>query len=182
MSFQNVWVVSDTHFNHSRIIDFSSRPFVNTEEMDEALIENWNKVVKPNDLIFHLGDVFFCNAQRMKEISDRLNGRKILILGNHDIGRISKSKFRKLGFEPYMYYVFEELFLSHYPQQVNPLSSLVNNTDIIVNVHGHTHEQTSHLNKDIHYCVSVENINYTPIHVDQVFSDVARGKRPYDCI
>ncbi|MET3505483.1 calcineurin-like phosphoesterase family protein [Halalkalibacter oceani] len=146
--------------------------------MNEILIENWNKVVKPNDLIFHLGDVFFCGAQKMKYISDRLNGRKTLIKGNHD--KSSNTKYRKLGFEPYNYYVFEELLLSHYPQQITPLRSLYNNTDIIANAHGHVHEQVQGLDKDLHYCVSVENINYTPIHVDQIYSDVAKGVRPYE--
>jgi calcineurin-like phosphoesterase family protein len=147
--------------------------------MDETLIENWNKAVKPNDIIFHLGDVFFCGAQRMKEIADRLNGRKILIRGNHDIG-YSNTKFRKLGFEPHNYYVFEELFLSHYPQQVEPLRSLYNNTDIEVNVHGHLHEQVKGLDKDLHFCVSVENTNYTPIHADEIFAHLAKGTRPYE--
>ena len=174
----DVWVTSDDHFGHKNIITYSNRPFETTEEMDEVLICNWNKVVKPNDLVFNLGDIFFCNSERMQYISGRLNGRKHLIRGNHDKG-VSNGKFRKLGFEPHNYYVFEELFLSHYPQQITPLRSLCYNTDIIVNVHGHVHEQVGGLDKDLHYCVSVENTLYTPVHVDQIFADVCRKVRPY---
>ena len=59
----DIWFTSDSHFGHRNIITYSSRPFSSVEEMDETLIQNWNSVVKPNDLIFNLGDVFFSQSR-----------------------------------------------------------------------------------------------------------------------
>lgn len=53
-----VYFTSDTHFYHSNIIGFCKRPFKNVEDMNETLIENWNRVVGQDDIVFHLGD--FC--------------------------------------------------------------------------------------------------------------------------
>jgi len=75
---------SDTHFNHANIIQLSKRPFKDLVEMNEALTRNWNEVVRPEDVIFHLGD--FAMGQRVlhKGFLERLNGYKVLIQGNHD--------------------------------------------------------------------------------------------------
>lgn len=81
----NIWFTSDTHFGHRNIIKFCNRPWNTVEEMDNALIENWNKVVKPEDIVFHLGDFAFATNGRWKEIINSLNGHIYLIVGNHKI-------------------------------------------------------------------------------------------------
>ena len=73
--------ISDTHFNHNKIIQYCKRPFKNALEMNERIIEEWNKVVKENDLVYHLGDIGWGN---MTPILKRLKGKKFLIIGNHD--------------------------------------------------------------------------------------------------
>lgn len=83
------WFVSDTHFCHTNIIKYCDRPFKDVDKMNEGLIQNWNKCVKPNDIIFHLGDFMF-GTRRLADIGARLNGRKHLIIGNHDEGNIKK--------------------------------------------------------------------------------------------
>lgn len=75
---------SDTHWFHSSVLRYSNRPFADVTEMDEALIENWNSVVKPKDTVYHLGDVAFGKRSKIKTLLERLNGHKHLILGNHD--------------------------------------------------------------------------------------------------
>jgi len=164
-----IWFTSDTHFDHENILKYENRPFADANEMTEALIDNWNNVVKPDDLIFHLGDVFFTSAARMEYIAKRLNGRKILIRGNHDKG-ISNGKFRKLGFDVYNYYFFEDFILSHYPQNENALRTAIANTDLKGNICGHLHSKGKDLPKDIYKCVSVELTNYKPIN----FSDIRK--------
>lgn len=89
MSFVTKHYISDTHFSHTRILELSKRPFRDIREHDETLIRNWNSVVKPDDLVFHLGDFAFelGDVERIRGIFFRLNGRKRLIVGNHDLDK-----------------------------------------------------------------------------------------------
>jgi calcineurin-like phosphoesterase family protein len=79
-----MYFTSDTHFNHENIIRYSNRPFQSVNEMNEAMIRNWNQRVRPNDTIYHLGDFAMGDRSKIRGILSRLNGRKILITGNHD--------------------------------------------------------------------------------------------------
>ncbi len=79
-----IWFTSDTHFSHKNSMRYCGRPFFTTEQMDEAMIANWNRLVKPEDTIYHLGDVTM-HAANLVHIMPRLNGHKILIIGNHDL-------------------------------------------------------------------------------------------------
>lgn len=76
--------IADMHFDHTDIIPYDNRPFDNVEDMNETMIRNWNRVVKEQDLTWILGDFCAGDAARWKEILQRLNGKKALILGNHD--------------------------------------------------------------------------------------------------
>ena len=76
-----IYFTADTHFQHKNIIKYCNRPFFNIEEHDETLIDNWNKVVKDDDIIYHLGD--FCFSDHNK-ILRRLKGKIIFIKGSHD--------------------------------------------------------------------------------------------------
>ena len=80
----NIFFTSDTHFGHNNILKYTQRPYANINEHDEGLIANWNSVVSPDSIVFHLGDVAFASPERAAEILSQLNGHKILILGNHD--------------------------------------------------------------------------------------------------
>ena len=76
--------LADTHFDDEDIIAYDNRPFDSAEEMNEALIANWNRVTAPEDLTWILGDFCTGGLERWADILDRLNGRKSLIVGNHD--------------------------------------------------------------------------------------------------
>src|SRR6266581_359325 len=78
------WFTSDPHFGHGNIIKFCNRPYLSVGEMDEGLIANYNKLVKPKDPVYFLGDITWYGSARLNEIMDRLNGEKHLIIGNHD--------------------------------------------------------------------------------------------------
>lgn len=84
--------ISDLHFGHKNILRFDNRPFFTLEEMKEALIENWNKIVKKNDEVYVLGDMFWHNEEA-PEILERLKGKKFLILGNHDRVNTTMAKY-----------------------------------------------------------------------------------------
>lgn len=72
-----------THFGHANIIRLANRPFACVNEMNGVLVENWNKVVKPQDTVYHLGDFAFGKAQG-EAFAAKLNGRVVYLQGNHD--------------------------------------------------------------------------------------------------
>lgn len=168
----DIWVVSDTHFGHDNILKYENRPFKSVKEMDEAILENWNAVVKPGDKVYHLGDVYMGSGENAWEILKRLNGKKRLVLGNHDdpkaapIGKF----FQKIT----LFRAFREfgLMLSHVP--VHP-SSIIRVGEGFVNVHGHIHGKRVMKIKmdgmapdDRYRCVCVEHTNYTPINIEDL--------------
>ncbi len=79
-----IWFTSDLHFGHQNIIGYCGRPWETAQAMDEGLIGNWNARVGPDDLVYVLGDMFWCDAKRAREIMHRLHGAKRIVLGNHD--------------------------------------------------------------------------------------------------
>lgn len=79
-----IYFTSDLHFGHANIVRFDNRPFKDVEEMDRALIDNWNRKVKDEDTVYILGDISWYDKEKTKEIFQQLYGKKILIRGNHD--------------------------------------------------------------------------------------------------
>ena len=75
---------ADTHFGHGSVIQYSQRPYRDVSDMDAQLIANWNAVVGPRDVVYHIGDFALCKAPQAIEIAARLNGRKYIVWGNHD--------------------------------------------------------------------------------------------------
>ena len=73
----NIFFTSDTHFSHENIMHFCNRPFKTIEEMNDTLIENWNKVVNKDSIVFHLGD--FAWGNNWMQFLNKLNGHKILL-------------------------------------------------------------------------------------------------------
>ncbi len=79
-----IYFTSDHHFGHKNIIKFSDRPFKDVDEMDEFLIQKWNEKVRPEDEVYHLGDVGLSSSGKLRKILERLNGKIYLINGNHE--------------------------------------------------------------------------------------------------
>lgn len=78
------YFISDTHFLHSKIIEYCKRPFTTADEMDAVLIDNWNNSIGSQDTVYFLGDLAFAKPDKIKEILKVLNGNIFLIKGNHD--------------------------------------------------------------------------------------------------
>ena len=109
--------IGDWHYDHKNIIRLDNRPYKDVDEMNEALIDNWNSVVTNEDTVYVIGDMFWCNTDEAIEVLKTLNGNKVLIIGNHD--RIHDVKFRKqfVKIEHYMEVKDNgrKVLLSHYP-------------------------------------------------------------------
>lgn len=164
----NTWVIADTHFNHSNIILYENRPFANKDEMNEELVRRWNETVAPDDTVYHLGDVVFGGMNIKKNILTRLNGYKILRLGNHDY-RTSKTQWLKFFDEVYDDDILlDDICLSHYPLSDYEMERLLATGLIKGNVHGHVHSQIGDLDQTKYKCVSVELTDYRPINFEEI--------------
>ena len=156
-----VFVISDTHFGHRKIIEFESaaRPFLTIEEHDAALVERWNAVVTKRDTVWHLGDVFF--GTNGHHILGELNGYKRLVLGNHDhypLG-VYQAYFGKI----YGAAEYDGCLLTHVPVHPNQLLRYRKN------IHGHMHSKS--VGDPRYVCVSAEHTGLAPI----LLSDVTRA-------
>lgn len=78
------FITSDSHFGHAKILEYGRKGFINVDEMDRTIIKNWNDTVGPDDVVIHLGDFCLGQKERAPEYFHALNGRKYLLLGNHD--------------------------------------------------------------------------------------------------
>ena len=169
-----MWLISDTHFNHANILQFVStwkdgqrvRPEFGEDaiqEMNEKIIDNWNRTVMPGDKIYHLGDIG-SDKEWLTKTFARLHGKKRLILGNHDNYDMT---FYAQFFEKIMVSrKVEDVILTHYPIRMDfELRRKAN-------IHGHIHEVN--LPDDRYLNVSVEQTDYTPIHIDAAFEILRR--------
>lgn len=165
MTVPRIFVVADTHFGHARIIEYEGRPFRTVEEMDEALVANWNETVRDGDIVWHLGDVSLHGAEKTRELVAGLRGQKMLVVGNHDASR-SVTFWKKAGFaEVYREPVWlDACVLSH---------ELLAEAEIgagLINVHGHAHGSGRLTRRSA--CVSVELTGYRPVELTVVLARV----------
>jgi calcineurin-like phosphoesterase family protein len=172
-----VFLVSDTHFGHAGVCRFMRndgvtklRPWDNPEEMDEEMIKRWNERVRPNDKVYHLGDVVI-NRRALATLG-RLNGDKVLIRGNHDIFR--DDEYRKYFRELRAYHVMNGMILSHIPIHEASLGRFG------TNIHGHLHAnrvlKSNMFGVDVldvrYHCVCVEQTDFTPILFEEVIKRI----------
>lgn len=162
---RDIWVISDTHFGHENIIKYCERPFKSIWEMNQSMVDNWNSVVKPEDIIYHLGDVYMptriFSGEDAWSLLKKLQGRKRLVLGNHDNGedKVLLNNFQKI--RAWRYFKEYGLLLTHVPVHPDTL-----NEKTPVNVHGHTHNTSK---KDNRYKnVSVDVTNFSPVNIDEL--------------
>ena len=190
----NIWLIADTHFGHANMLKFkradnvtSVRPeFASVQEMDEIIIERWNKVVKPNDKVYHLGDIMMgSKAGELAKYMLRLHGKKRLIRGNHDDCHITD--YLMYFDEVYASRRLDRLLLTHIP--IAPWNIGKHSA----NVHGHVHQSQpmvytvksqTMIPTELGYPIiesrvtyvnlSVEMINYTPVALEYVNQHVAK--------
>lgn len=176
-----IFFTSDTHFGHQPEFLWKPRGFSSVEEMDETIIENWNKVVKPTDIVYHLGDTMLNDNVHGLECFKRLNGQIFLVYGNHDTDARKNLLFTELSGKMlggwYAYVIKhgkQSIYLSHYPTLTANYSSDRHFSQNVINLHAHTHQKTNFLNptNPFMYHVGLDSHNCTPIHIDEVISDI----------
>ncbi len=159
--------IADTHFGHQKALEFRPQ-FKTLEEHDEYIIQRWNAVVRPQDTVYHLGDVVM--NKRCLESVGRLKGKKRLVMGNHD--DFHWEVFSPYFERPYGSKVFAShgFVCSHIPMHPASLARWG------VNVHGHLHSHP--LDDPSYLCVSVEQCGYTPLSLPEVLEIIRIRKEP----
>lgn len=176
---QNIYIISDNHFNHPAIIKLAKRKFKTIDQMESFMIQKWNMVVKPNDLVICLGDLIFTKGKsaRLKEIIKILNGRIILVSGNHD--RKPYAWYLSNGIDFIAHNIVWEfnkkkILFIHNPHEVKkPELSIY---DYVI--HGHQHNSTPFIQKKrccLFINVSSEHLNYTPINLVTLLNKLKQG-------
>ena len=176
LDHQRIWFTSDYHFCHANVIKYDERPFADVEEMNNALIENWNHYVDDEDVVFYLGDLSFDkNGKQTQELVNQLKGKIHYILGNHD----KEKDIRKLNrFETVSDYVnlsvldpdnprkWQDIMMMHYP--ILSWDKAHHGSWMI---HGHCHQSISdtefHKTRRI-LDVGCNGWDYTPVHYSDI--------------
>ena len=170
---EKVFITADTHFFHKNIIGYCDRPFYSVKEMNEKLIFNWNKVVSKSSTIFHLGDVSFASKKETQNVIQKLHGRKVLILGNHDRHK-GIDWWMEIGFDEV--YKYPTIINKHVVLQHEPSEFYTSRTPYIW-LYGHVHN--SEMYKTItatSACMCVERWEYKPIELDVVLNLIKKEK------
>ena len=175
-----IFFTSDTHFGHANIIKYCARPFKDTEEMDKVLIENWNKKVPKDGIVYHLGDFAWGTIGYWERIREQLNGDIILIFGNHDDRFIHNIRAQRLFKEitPQKKVWFDKtcVYMNHYPFLC--YGGAWKGLDAVWQIFGHVHsndrsEKGLDHQRLVHcfpsqYDVGVDNNDFTPISFDEL--------------
>ena len=179
---KNIWVTSDLHYNHAKILTFydyrgaRTRDFDSVDEMNEFLIDRWNSVVRPGDIVYHLGDTFFGDRDKFKRDWPKFNGSKRLIVGNHDDIQFLSSGgfFKKTLF--WRMFADHGVIFHHVPLHPLSLFRSKNSDKPMFQVHGHTHTMGSP-KVGPYTSVCVEMRNYTPVNIEDL---AAEAQNYYD--
>ncbi len=167
-----IYFTSDLHFFHNNIIKHCNRPFNNNEEMDKILLINWNSRVRDEDEIYILGDLTLKGIAKVNSLVPKLNGKKYLVRGNHDLFADKEELDSKLfeWIKDYYELNYEgmKFTLSHYP-----FASWNERIRGAVHLHGHIHAKEEYNIKnaiDGHYCfdVGVDAHNFFPVSIEEI--------------
>lgn len=174
-----IFFTSDTHFYHDQDFLYEPRGCHSYEELNEKIIERWNSVVRPNDIVYHLGDVLLGHYDI--NVMNRLNGFIHLIRGNHDtdrkLGDIAATRplgtYNYSGTSELIKFGKLSLFLCHYPVLTANYDEK-HFSQHTISLHGHTHQKQNWLFSDnpFVYHVGLDSHDCYPVHIEEVIADI----------
>ena len=188
------FVTSDTHFGHARIIELCTRPFGDVDEMNEELVRRWNHVVGADDTVLHLGDLALGEREHSIGLTAALNGRKLVVPGNHDLfwsHYRASAKYKALNAELLERAGWElmpeeftatldgrEVLISHFPYAGDSHGedryAELRPVDMgLPLVHGHTHH-TDHGPRERTFHVGIDAHDFTPVPMSTISAWLTR--------
>ncbi len=178
------YFTSDLHFGHSNIIKLCSRPFCDVDEMDETLIANWNRKVHKNDVVYILGDVVW-DKKRLSDYMERLSGKKILVVGNHDASWAKREEAREYfeSIAPYLEVNLNghPITMCHYPMLEWKSSREDIPRKLGYHIHGHIHNRVADEYRQLFLSFNALNAGidvngFEPVNFDELLLNNARFK------
>jgi calcineurin-like phosphoesterase family protein len=165
---------ADLHLGHGNIIKYAKRPFKNSLEMDEAIIENWNSKVATGDEVYVIGDVGLTDADYIVRCLERMHGNKYLIEGNHDERSLKSQRFREqfVWIERMREIEFNDpsakkgrrpIVLCHYAMRVWNRSH-----HGAYHLYGHSHGKLPDDRNSLSMDVGIDAHNYFPISLEEI--------------
>lgn len=175
----NLFFTADLHLCHNREFLYQPRGFSSVEEMNEAIVERWNKVVKPDDMVTILGDIILNDIEKGIEYLKQLNGQINFIWGNHDTDNKKKAILSALPMSIDLGYAHQfkhnkiSFYLSHYPTLTANYDDRKFSQHLIA-LHGHTHQRVNWLHADnpFMYHVGVDSHDCTPVHINEIIANI----------
>ena len=174
----NIYLTSDWHFGHDREFVWGPRGFKSIHEMNEAIIENHNSIVNMEDDVYCLGDCMLGDNEKGVKMIKQLKGNLHLILGNHDTQtRIALYNdcynVVEVVYATVIKYNKCSFYLSHYPTMTSNLEKSNNIRQHLINLYGHTHQQTNFYNGiPFMYHVGMDSHNCKPILIDNIIEEI----------
>lgn len=172
-----IYLTSDVHFNHLNILTYEAktRPFANVDEMNEKIIENWNNTVTAEDTVYVLGDLGMGTLDKLPALVKRLNGKIILIRGNHDTPK-RIALYQSLGIEvkdiDYLAYKGRFFIMCHFPNDSEEFIRMITHDNSeVVWLYGHVHSNAPKGYHNGTYHVGMDTNDLTPISLEQVWSE-----------
>lgn len=176
-----IWLTSDLHLFHNQEFIYNSRGFKSIEEMNAEIERLWNETVGKEDEVYILGDLMVCgkggNNEAGMEIVKRLNGRKHVILGNHDTtARIElyrrEESILDVQYATMIRYKSRNIYMSHYPTYTSSLEH-EKPKQWTINFFGHTHSRERFFNGiPFMYNVALDAHNNRPVSIDQAMGEI----------
>lgn len=175
----NIWFSSDLHFGHDREFVWAVRGFKSVNEMNSAIVSNWDSIVQPEDTVYLLGDIMLGDNEIGMNWLKQLTGNIKIILGNHDTNKriafYKENGYEILGYGMPLKISNQRFFLSHYPTMTSNLEKSSNLKEHVINLYGHTHQKTNFYNgMPFMYHVGVDSHNCTPINLETIIEDIKK--------
>ena len=172
------YITSDLHIGHANIIKFcpKTRPYRDVNEMDNSMRNDWNATIQPEDMVYILGDVAFNNGARAAQYVQSLNGRKILIEGNHDHKNLRDTAFRACFEQVHKYhelrYNGEIIVMFHYPIHLAWNRAHYGS----IHFHGHCHGSKTGLEEYRARDVGFDATGKIAVELEHMIADAITGK------
>ena len=184
---RKVWLTSDLHLCHDKEFIWGPRGFKSIDEMNAAIVANWNRVVGPADVVYVLGDLMLNNDEKGMFLLKQLKGKIIPVRGNHDSDNRWKNYMTAYNVIPRenddlvvtLKYGDLTFYLSHYPTLCGNYDGGKPLSRRTINLCGHLHttDRWNDWDKGLIYHVELDAHDNTPVALDEIIKEIKEKEK-----